>query len=220
MPLRGVNRLRRLTAVALAQRPTYREVWIDVGAHRGETSLLAAAAAPRRRIVYAFEPNLALAATLMGRMRNYVVLPIAVDEADGAATFRINSNDLTSSLLPFDEERLARWKGAEGVHTVRQVKVPTMRLDTFLEGCAIQTVSHLKVDAQGADLSVLKSAGSRLRDIERITVETAVGDHRQYIGQPGRADLTEFMDAGGFRLARSETQSQGQEQNLTYVREA
>jgi len=50
------------------------------------------------------------------------------------------------------------------------VPVPTMRLDTFLDGAGIRTVDYLQIDVQGAGLAVIRSAGERLQDIGRISL--------------------------------------------------
>src|SRR5712692_6055121 len=133
------------------------QVWVDVGAHYGETTFDHAAANPNLT-VYAFEPNLKLAAQRMGKLANFVVLPFAVSETDGASEFHLNSLHESSSLLPFNPERLSQWIGGEELRTERIVTVPTMRLDTFMNQAGIPRVDFLKIDTQGADLAVLKSA--------------------------------------------------------------
>ncbi len=111
------------------------ETWIDVGAHRGEKTLSAAQSNPALR-VYAFEPNLHLALQLVGMAPNFIVLPMAVAEKNGAADFYLNSYETASSLLPMDPQGLERW----------------------IDG----------------DLDVVRSAGNRLKDIQRIALEVQI----------------------------------------------
>ncbi len=154
----------------------------------------------------------------MGRLRNYVVLPIAVAEHDGSAELQLNAYEQSSSLLPPDAAGLESWVSEQSFNVVESVTVPTMRLDTFMNRAGIESVDFLKIDAQGLDLEVVKSAGDRLVDVARVQLEATTGAYRQYEGAPGRAAVIEFMESRGFRLAGEESQSHGQEANLTFLR--
>jgi len=200
-----------------ARSRSYRRIWIDVGAHEGETTFPYAAADPSL-LVYAFEPNLHAASRIMGRLRNYVVLPIAIAEKDGSAELQLNAYEQSSSLLPADEAGVKSWVTEQEFKVVGSVTVPTMRLDTFLNGAAIESVDFLKVDAQGLDLEVVKSAGDRLGDVAKLQLEATTVAYRQYEGAPGKSVIVEYMQSKGFRLAAEEIQSHGQEANLTFLR--
>jgi len=192
-------------------------VWLDVGAHLGEKTYAAAEQNPNLR-VYAFEPNLRVASRLMGRLLNYVVLPMAVAEQDGGASFYVNSLDVASSLLPFDPEGLKRWKGGDKLVVTDTAMVPTIRLDTFLNQVGIQTVAYLKIDAQGADLAVVRSAGERLRDINCISLEVQTTTVPLYRNASRKEDVLQFLREAGFELVGTEGQSYNQEENLTFAR--
>lgn len=195
----------------------YRRVWIDVGAHEGELTF-PFASVDRTLLVYAFEPNLRAASRIMGRLPNYVVLPIAVAATDGSAELQLNAYEQSSSLLPADDAGVKAWRSELEFKVIGSVTVPTMRLDTFMNGAGIESVDFLKVDAQGLDLEVVRSAGDRLRDVARVQLEATTASYRQYEGAPGRSEIIEFMESKGFRLAEEESQSHGQEANLTFVR--
>lgn len=205
------------TVGRLARRRSYKHVWIDVGAHEGESTFPFAAAQPDL-IVYAFEPNLRAAARAMGRLRNYVVLPIAIAATDGSARLNVNEYEQASSLLEADASGVEHWIGGESFKVVQSLTVPTMRLDTFLNAVGIERVDFLKVDAQGLDLDVVRSAGDRLADVARVQLEATTASYSQYEGAPERSVIVRFMESKGFRLSREETQSHGQEANLTFVR--
>src|SRR5262249_49885149 len=115
------------------------EVWIDVGAHLGEKTFAFAQRNPTLR-VYAFEPNLQLAAQRLGQLPNFVVVPMAVSVQDGCAEFYLNTFAAASSLLPFDTAGLAGWRGGEVLKVERKLVVPTIRLDTFLDVMKIPEV--------------------------------------------------------------------------------
>ena len=191
--------------------------WIDVGAHRGESTLHHAVVNPGLKI-FAFEPNLSAAAKLVGRAPNYFVIPLAVSEENGVADFNINSIDAASSLLRFNATAQRSWIGGDGLRVDSVVPVPTIRLDTFMQFVEIDKVDFLKVDAQGADLAVVRSAGARLTDIFKITLEVDITKDRLYEGSASRNDVVTYLEANGFVLANVETQSLGQEENLTFVR--
>ena len=115
-----------------------------------------------------------MAVKLFGMLPNFFVVPLAVTETDGCAELNINSYADASSLLPLDEQGVRNWVGAQDLRTVDKVTVGTIRLDTFLNLAEIQTVDYLKIDAQGMDLEVVRSAGNRLKDIHRICLECDV----------------------------------------------
>lgn len=192
-------------------------IWIDVGAHRGEVTLGYANHNPGLKI-YALEPNLRVAASLMGRAPNFIVIPMAVAETDGSADFHINANDFASSLLPLSKKALQAWDGLEDHIEQSIVTVPTIRLDTFMDLMQIQKIDFLKVDTQGMDLAVVRSAGSRLRDIAKITIEVGIAVVPLYVGAPSKDEVLRFLEAAGFTLTGVEKQTYGQEENLTFFR--
>jgi FkbM family methyltransferase len=189
-------------------------IWIDVGAHLGEITL-DAALRNQKLLVFAFEPNWTLARQIMGRAANFVVLPMAVSDTDGYANFLINSCDGSSSLVRMEESGLAHWKDFE--YAVKsEVFVQTVRLDTFMNLAELRSVDYLKVDAEGVDLRVIQSAGDRLKDIKRITLEVDVAPDRLYQGAPSRDEVIDFMTKREFQLVEFESQNAGRQENLTF----
>ena len=154
----------------------------------------------------------------MGCLRNYVVLPIAIAERDGSAELQLNAYEQSSSLLPADKEGVKRWITEQEFKVVGTAIVPTMRLDTFMNEAGIKSVDYLKIDAQGLDLEVVKSAGDRLRDVAKVQLEATTASYRQYEGAPDKSVIIEYMESKGFRLSGEEIQSHGQEANLTFLR--
>jgi FkbM family methyltransferase len=192
-------------------------VWLDVGAHLGEKTFPAAQSDSGLK-VYAFEPNLAVASQTMGLLCNFIMLPMAVAERDGSAEFYVNAFDAASSLLPLNPEGLQKWTGGDQLKVERQDVVPVLRLDTFLNRAGICDVEFLKIDAQGADLAVIRSAGERLRDIRKISLEVQITPVALYLGAAQKKEVLSHMDQAGFRLVATERQSYGQEENLTFER--
>lgn len=215
--LEFIGRILRRSGNALLKRNSISGIWIDVGAHHGETTLGYANYNPGLTI-YAFEPNLRAAASLMGHAPNYVVIPMAIAESDGHAEFHINAFDAASSLLPMDEDTRRSWTGGEALRVESTVSVPTIRLDTFMHLLSLRRVDFLKIDAQGADLAVLRSAGSRLADIAKIILEVDVTPVALYEGAPTKDEIVSYLKDAGFSLVSVEKQSHGQEENLTFLR--
>src|SRR5579872_1427292 len=194
-------------------------VWLDVGAYKGEHCYEFALLNPSLR-VFLFEPNLKQATALFGMLPNFFVVPLAVSETDGSAELNINSSAASNSLLPLDEQAVSKWSGATGLQTLEKVTVGTIRLDTFLNLSGIESVDYLKIDAQGLDLAVVKSAGDRLKDIHRICVECDVTSNPMYRGTPTKNETVEFLQSQGFALIDVLKQSDGQEENLTFENSA
>jgi len=214
-PIEWAGRILRKAGNELLRRNGIKGTWIDVGAHHGETTLGYANHNPGLR-VFAFEPNLRAAAKMIGRASNFNVLPMAVAEKDGFAEFQINTYDQASSLLPMDEEARKLWTPICALAVESTVIVPTIRLDTFMNLFEISHVDFLKIDTQGMDLAVLKSAGHRLRDCAKITLEVDISPQRLYSGSPTKQELVSFMRQAGFEMVSAEYQSDGREENLTF----
>lgn len=216
-PIHRSGRAIRWFGTELMKRTSPEGIWIDVGTCRGETTLSHARHNPNLK-VFAFEPNLWLASKLMGCVPNYLVIPMAVSEEDGTATFYLNEFEMAGSLLPLNEDALRTWVGVQNHKVQRAVTVPTIRLDTFMDLVGIDHIDFLKIDAQGMDLSIARSAGRRLRNIAKITLEVAVAPVPLYKGASTKSDVLKFFEEAGFALSRIETQTHGQEENLTFVR--
>ncbi len=212
-----IGRALRKAGTELIKVSSLKGTWIDVGAHKGESSFNYACRNPSLQ-VYAFEPNLRTAASLFGRIANYVVLPMAVAETDGFAEFHVNRFDDASSLLPMNEQARKSWVGGDVFQLEKTITVPTIRLDTFMDLFSIQEVEFLKVDAQGTDLAVLRSAGPRLRDVTKIVMEVDVSPLPVYKGSHSKPEAIEFLKKAGFELVQTEGQAYDQEENLTFVR--
>ena len=212
---RGLRKAGRM----LMEYRSLRGVWLDVGACKGEHCYEYALLNPSLR-VFLFEPNLRLATKLFGMLPNFFVVPLAVAEKDGSSDLNINSNPDASSLLPLDDQGVRRWIGAQDLRTVEKVTVGTIRLDTFLDLAGIQSVDYLKIDAQGMDLDVVRCAGNRLKDIHRICLECDVTAHPLYRGASTKSETIEFLESQGFALVDVLSQSEGQEENLTFDNKA
>lgn len=193
-------------------------VWVDVGAHMGQSNLLEAR---RRRdcMFFAFEPNIKAISHAFALLDNYVVVPMAVTETDGFTKMYLNNQEETSSTLQLNELGLRNWQSVKPIKPVSQTVVPTIRLDTFMRLMDIPKIDFLKIDTQGGDLAVVRSAGNRIEDIKEIQAEVQLTGIPLYVGAPTKDTLVDYMLENGFRLVEVSKQSFGQEENLTFRRE-
>ncbi|WP_187273072.1 FkbM family methyltransferase [Methylobacterium sp. WL69] len=123
-----------------------------------------------------------------------LLLPYAIGDG-GTHTLHINNADATSSLFPLNAAHNARFPQLAAFHTVRTEQVATRRLDDVL---AAGPVDFLKLDIQGAELMVLRSATKTLARTAVIHCEVEFSPI--YEGQPLYPDVQVFLNAEGFEL--------------------
>ena len=123
-----------------------------------------------------------------------LLLPYAIGDG-GTHTLRINNNDATSSLFPLNEEHNARFTQLAAFHTVKTEQVSTRRLDDVV---AEGPVDFLKLDIQGAELMVLRSATTTLARTAVIHCEVEFSPI--YQGQPLYPEVQTFLNSEGFEL--------------------
>jgi len=148
----------------------------NVGARFGEDCVPYLA---RGDTVYAFEPTPQLLEEHLYPMQekysNFHVIPAAVSDFDGTATFNIAGGSRkgwgVSSLNEFSDDVSETWPNRTEMEFTEQVEVPVMRIDTFMEKEGIDKVGYLLCDAQGHDFQVLKGFGNRINHLKEGTVE-------------------------------------------------
>jgi len=145
-----------------------------------------------------------------------VVLPLAVSERakPKLATFNVSRIAGCSSLLRFNEKTswgrecfsYLRAEGARKAGASRMLEmrmVPTISMDQALSlAPAALPIELLKLDTQGMDLKLLRSASkanlARVAAIELEVVKS--GCTTLYIGQETHLDVTAFLQEQGFKL--------------------
>jgi len=147
---------------------------VDIGAHHGLYSLLAAKLVGRRGRVIAFEPSPRERRRLQRHLRvngfsNVEVDERAVADANGEADFflvrgfRDWGNSLRPPAVPEKTEK---------------VRVNVCRLDEALAERGIRVVDFIKLDAEGAELAVLQGARELLQRTRRPAILAEVQDLR------------------------------------------
>jgi FkbM family methyltransferase len=125
---------------------------MDVGANLGLYSLLISRAVGPSGKVYAFEPVPEIFARLkehiaLNNATNVIPVPIALSDEKGKAKMSVRGGE--SSLFRRVSDEF--------------VEVQVERLDDFVEREKIERVDAIKIDAEGAELKVIRGADKTIR---------------------------------------------------------
>jgi FkbM family methyltransferase len=134
--------------------------FIDVGANKGDFTLLAARLAGNSGIVLSIEPEpdnhtMLQRSIALNHYSNIRVLQIALSDREGTADLQIGATSGAHSLSP-------------GFKGLRKVTVPTMTLDQLVAEQQLQNVDMVKIDVQNWELEVLRGAAQTLRANPRL----------------------------------------------------
>jgi FkbM family methyltransferase len=167
---------------------------VDVGAHHGLYTLLAAKCVGRRGKVIAFEPSRRERRRLLRHVRvntcwNVIVEACALgDQAGDANLFMVEgAQDWCNSLRP---------PAVNGQTETSRVSVE--RLDDALWRLRVDAVDFVKLDAEGAELSVLQGAGELLRGASRPAVLAEVQDIRTQAWGYRARQIVDFLTDRGY----------------------
>lgn len=162
---------------------------VDVGAHHGIYTLLAAKCVGWHGQVVAIEPSPRECVRLekhlrLNRCSNVALVPCAAGENPGEAELFVvdGFNDWYNSLQPPVT--------AEPVKTVR---VPVRRLDDILSELEISKVDFIKMDVEGAELSVLYGALKLLNCKSRPAMLIEVQDVRTRQWSYAAREILQFL---------------------------
>jgi FkbM family methyltransferase len=169
---------------------------LDIGAHHGFYSLLASSKVGSKGQVFAFEPSPRERERLSKHLRfnycrNVQVEPTALGEAEGHADlFLVEGYESgCNSLRPpaVDEE-------------TRQLRVPVIRLESFLQRERLESVDFVKLDVEGAELGVLRGCGSLLDRFPRPVILAEVQDIRTLPWGYRAIEIARLLHKDGFFL--------------------
>jgi len=183
----------------------------DIGACEGESSIRYSRQFPNARVC-CFEPIPSNIKLIQNNISEFEVskvqaFEICLSDKDGEAEFHVSSGrpeefngkdvdwefgNKSSSLLPPDKT-LDTYKWLEFKN---KIKVPTIKLDTFLSREKIDQIDFAHMDVQGAELMVLRGAGNKINAIKNIWLE--VEAIPLYKGQPVKKDVETFLSNLGY----------------------
>ena len=174
---------------------------IDVGAHTGEYGKFLRALGYRGQIV-SFEPVRSTFETLSAVAAedgNWRVENVALGPNEGEMEINICKGSVFNSFLPPTDNWTDRFRSETQVMTTERVRVRPLAsvIDEIL---ATRRFSNLfvKMDTQGYDLEVIKSAGDRLRHVSAIQTELAA--RPTYQGMPSLAEALTNLGGLGFEI--------------------
>jgi FkbM family methyltransferase len=167
------------------------DTFVDIGAHVGFHSLVAAKTVSQGGKVFAFEPqpyncNKILINARHNGLTNIRVVAAAAGSTDGWVTL--------SDQPPTDKARLTLLD--EGPDDQGQrFDVPIIRLDTYARNGGFGPVRMLKIDVEGYELEVLHGARETLRNVDYIVYESL-----PECDLSTRKEVSGFLHSCGFQL--------------------
>lgn len=166
------------------------DVFWDVGANVGAFTLLVA---PLCKQVFAFEPEPATRMHLLehvtaNRLRNVTVLALALADSDGVRRLFLGP------------------EGNTGMHSLvadsaatNSVEVDVFRADALLEEGRVAVPNVMKVDVEGAELSVFKGSVGLLRRPELRAVVFETKEARP--GVIASEEVRDLLQSHGFEIS-------------------
>jgi FkbM family methyltransferase len=139
------------------------------------------------------------------RMRRLIPIHAAVTENDGQVRFHHYAAPGASSVLvPGVEAKGSPGIPDECVELIRSELVPSIRLESIISALpASIEIELLKVDTQGNDLKVVKSAGEQIKRVKMVLMEiqdTRDGRAPFYEGQDTFEEAMDWMTKMDFVL--------------------
>lgn len=185
--------------VLAASSATTRAVAVDVGAYRGGT-IDRITSTHEFHAIHAFEPFPASFAALerrFGGATRVYLHNLALSDAPGEKNFHLTRSAQSNSLLPpLEGTNLS----TDAHHQVAEITVATSTLDAVAYEYAIDRVTLLKLDVQGAELAVLNGAIGLLDNARIDVVVCEVEFIELYKGQPLFSDISGFALSKGLTL--------------------
>ena len=168
--------------------------FLDIGCHTGET-LLRFLESGIHCDVTAFDPigsNIEGARRLLSNESGVSFVEAALSETDGIASFFVNKNEQTSSLLDNDNGNAESF--SDDSQHVKKVEVKTFMLDTWMSS---QGRHHnnivIKCDTQGAEGKVVKGGIKTIKQsVNAFYCEVMLGN--MYSGQASFEELRSMLE--------------------------
>ncbi len=136
-----------------------------------------------------FEPNETLNQFIVKKLKglNYIINNVAISDTDGHSNFYINKISSQSSLIS---------KSGFVGEVENKIKIPTLRLDTYIDSKNINNIDILKIDVEGLELKVLNSLGEILDDklVKIIKIEI------QFEDKNNLQKIINFLNSYGYFL--------------------
>jgi len=190
-------------------------VIVDVGASSGAFTEAVGKHYPIKRGIL-IEPLAHRCDELRARFNEpvFTVIQCAAAESKGVVEFNIHSHDYASSMLDWPEELSGRF--AFDMSLREKVAVKTTSVDDILAADGVsEEIDLLKIDVQGAEMSVLRGAQQHLSRVRHIYVELAFRE--VYRGGCTFNEVYAFLVERGFQLLEVTECARDASQSLEWV---
>ncbi len=170
--LQIVIRPKDVDVATLSHEPEIREIFnlkpgdvvMDVGAHIGSYTVRAARMVGREGLVISLEPDpenfrLLMLNIKLNNINNVIVLPYAVSDKNGKIILHRSLEPGWHSIVRVPDRHIG------------DVEVHCTTLDTIVNRLGLRKIDWLKIDVEGAEVSVLRGARRALGLAENIIIE-------------------------------------------------
>lgn len=161
---------------------------VDVGAYRGDFSIDAARLGYFETI-YSFEANPLTYTVLQEQLateQSIIPINLAVGRTAGEIVLHVDDDPATGSILPYKQ-------GYVNQGSVVQHKIAMTRLDDFFaDRDQLASIALIKIDTQGADLSVLEGAQNTI-SASRPIIQTEMIVQPMYEQQSSPQQIRQFL---------------------------
>lgn len=158
--------------------------------------------------IYGFEPNpLSHSKTLenIQGLKNVHIFPVALSNYVGSSIFYVsNANNGASSLYKDNFRKAVKSiprifnNIPENHYKDYPITVQVTTIDTWGKENQIPPIDYIWLDAEGAELSILKGATDYLKNVRAISIEVNFKEFRVEMAQ--FEDIYEFLIEQGFEL--------------------
>ncbi len=126
------------------------------------------------------------------------LIPIALADKLGNRTLFLTKEPGCSSLYKPDTNLTKNYPALDCATEVAQIEVELSTLDIWAKDNSVNYIDYIKIDTQGAELSILKGASKILSSVRYLEIE--VEFNPIYEGQPIFSDVDFFLRKFGFVL--------------------
>jgi len=167
---------------------------LDIGAHHGLYTILASRAVGAEGRVHAFEPSPRERAQLkrnlrLNRSRNVQIHSVALGRESAKETLY---------LVDGTEDGCNSLRAPSVKQPTIPVEVQVQPLDDFLRQSGVQGIDFVKLDVEGAELSVLEGADGLLRSPQRPVILAEISDVRTGPWGYAAREIIEWLGRKGF----------------------
>lgn len=165
---------------------------LHIGAHVGQEANTYALANKRVLWVEAIPEVYRTLCTNIQKHKLQSAMNLLLGDVEKSVEFHISENQAESSSV-FKFSKTSRF----GVQMKETLTLQMRRLDSILTSREVRdSYSHWVIDVQGAELLVIKGAGSLIRDCVSLDIE--VSTYETYEGGAQLGDIVEYLGQWGF----------------------